>query len=116
LGPHRPGKIPYVPAHELMMYERLEEEDGQLIPASRILVYARQPLETSDVGYAERVQQNLKNEIRYRYFFHADLDARSMIAQLIWTLGTVGFDGETIAEKRSKIDANPSGVLKNLQA
>jgi hypothetical protein len=84
------------------------------VPASRIVVHNRQPLETLDPGFAERVQRNITNEIRYRYFFHADINSLSMIAQLIWTLGAAGIDGQTMAEKKKKINEEPKRVLQNL--
>jgi hypothetical protein len=115
-GPHHRGQIPYIPEQELMSFERLEADAGRLIPASRIFVHTGQPMEAFDPAFAERVQRNIRNAIRYRYFFHADRLSVSMIAQLIWTLGVAGVEGEDVAEKNSKIEKNPELVLGNLKS
>lgn len=115
-GPHYRGEIPYIPEQELMSFERLETEAGHLVAASRIFVHTGQPIEALDSGFAERVQRNIRNAIRYRYFFHGDRLSVSMIAQLIWTLGAAGVAGEDMAEKNAHIEQNPDLVLKNLKS
>lgn len=115
-GPHERGEIPYIPQDELMSFERPEGEAGRLVPSSRIFVHTGQPMEALYPGFAERVQRNIKNEIRYRYFFYADVHSLSMIGTLIWTLGAAGVQGETMADKKAKIEQNPDLVLSNLKA
>ena len=115
-GPHHRGEIPYIAEDELMSFERLVGEAGQLVAASRIFVHTGQPMEALNPGFAERVQRNIKNEIRYRYFFYADVNSLSMIGQLIWTLGAAGVVGEDMADKKAKIEQKPDLVLSNLKA
>jgi hypothetical protein len=115
-GPYRRGELPCIPEEELMSFERLEAEAGQLVSASRIFVQTGQPMEAQDPGFAERVQKNIKNEIRYRYFFFADPGALSVIGQLIWTLGAAGVEGNDVFAKKQKIEEKPDLVLANLRA
>ncbi|MCX7004771.1 MAG: nucleotide-binding protein [bacterium] len=116
LGPNRRGEIPLVAQHELMAIERLEAHEGGLIPASRIVVHTKQPLENLDVAFANRVIKNIVDDIKYRYFFQAEEGSRSIIVQLIWTLAVCGIDGQTIFEKRSKIEQDPQMVRDNLKS
>jgi hypothetical protein len=113
LGRHKRGMVPYVAGFDVMNNERPETENGRLVPFSRIVVQNKQPLEVLDPGFAQRVQKNINNEIRYRYFFHADPGSTSMIASLIWTLGSSGIDG-TVPEKIQRIKKKPDVVLENL--
>jgi predicted nucleotide-binding protein len=115
-GRHHRGEIPYIPEQELMSFERLEAEAGQLVEGSRIFVHTGQPMEALNPGFAERVQRNIKNAIRYRYFFYADENAVAMIARLIWTLGAAGVEGPTVFDKKMKIRQNPNLVLDNLKS
>jgi hypothetical protein len=84
------GIVPLRGGTELIGWEKLETNGGRLKKNSQVMISAEQPVELNDPDFAQRVQQNMKGRIRYLYFFHADTSAANVIAELIWSLATVG--------------------------
>lgn len=114
LGLYDRPQVPIVSDEGLMEYEKLEREHGHLLQGSRVLISSKQPIETSS-PFATRVHTNITEDIRYRYFFHADVRAKAVIAQLIWELGTVGVKGTTLPEKKKGMEEDKKKVSENLE-
>ena len=108
------GVIPLISGEELMDYERIKRADGNLDPGSHIVITAEQPLE-KDPDFAIHVLANMREGIRYSYFFFADENSANVIARLIQTLAAVGVPGETVYERRDNMVAEQEKVTRNLE-
>ncbi|HEV2840738.1 MAG TPA: TIR domain-containing protein [Chthoniobacterales bacterium] len=107
------GVIPLISGEELMDFERIRAE-GNLDPGSHIVITAEQPLE-KDPDFAIHVQANMREGIRYSYFFFADENSANVIARLIQALAAVGVPGETVYERRDNMMADQEKVTRNLE-
>lgn len=107
------GVIPLISGEELMDFERIKHEEG-LDPGSHIVITAEQPLE-KDPDFAIRVQANMREGIRYSYFFFADENSANVIARLIQALAAVGVPGEKFYERRDNMAAEQEKVTRNLE-
>lgn len=100
---------------ELRALERPRPE-GKLVETGCIVICATQPVEVHDPSFAGRVCDNIQNVgIEYLYFFYADGNSPSMIALLVWKLGTVGIQGQSMPEVRNHVKQNPAVVVQNLE-
>jgi hypothetical protein len=104
---------------DLIKWERLEQQGGQgghLKKNSQVMVSAQQPLELNDPEFANRVHENMNEKagrIQYIYFFYADPSATNVIAELIWSLATVGIKGAIDGQK--KMGAQKGKIAANLK-
>lgn len=105
------GIVPLSSGADMIDWEKLEANGGRLKKNSQVMISADQPVELNDADFATRVQQNMKGRIRYLYFFHADPAAANVIADLIWSLASVGAataagDGDLTPVDEKKITSN----------
>jgi hypothetical protein len=108
--------LPLVSDRDLMDYERIKGKEGNLLPNSHVIVSTEQPIEVEEADFAGRVQGNMKEAIRYFYFFYADENSFNVIAQLIQALATSGVgDGGTFHERRKAIETSEEIVKENLK-
>lgn len=100
---------------ELRALERRRPE-GKLVETGCIVISATQPVEAHDPTFAARVWDNIqKVGIEYLYFFYADENSPSMIALLVWRLGTVGIEAQSMSEVLDHVKQNPDVVVQNLR-
>ncbi len=92
--------LPYMTSESLLRREQLRSNnriDGRLQQRGRVLVVSRAPLE-SDPEFADNIQRNLRQGIRYEYVFQADPGLAERLALLLHMLVTVGVKGKTVYE------------------
>jgi CAP12/Pycsar effector protein, TIR domain len=104
-GPARPLRFASLSPLELMLLERDVDKD------SVVVVYRAQPLEERDPQCAAFVNANLRDGIRYEYFFH-DLTKYNFIASLVHSIATANPDAEGNASQNK---AELPRVRKNLE-
>jgi hypothetical protein len=108
--------LPLVSDKDLMDLETIKAKEGNLLANSHVIVSTEQPIELEEADFAGRVQGNMKEAIRYFYFFYADQNSFHVIAQLIQALATCGIEVTgAFHERRKAIETGQEIVKENLK-
>jgi hypothetical protein len=109
LGPVRKPELECYSEAEVL--EREQVGKGQLLEGSQVLINLKRPIEV-DREFGDKIIQNLKENVHYRYFFSADEDLR-LIAQVVRSVATAG--GEPTLGNNDPFKANLALMEKRLR-